>query len=177
MIIECLEEIKNEGLIEHIGISIYTPEEAEEALKFREIYVIQVPINIFDQRLIKTGMLKRLKKKNYIIFARSIYLQGLFFLSPEDEKLQNNVEAKAPLKRLHNLSKEYDIHISPLALSFVNSVPEIDSMVIGSEKIEQIAENLEILNGEPLKIEIYKLIIEEFSEISETVINPSLWNK
>lgn len=63
LIIDCLNQLKKEGLINQIGVSIYNPNEAEEALKFKEVTVIQVPINIFDHRLINTGLLKKLQKK------------------------------------------------------------------------------------------------------------------
>jgi len=176
IIVQCLEEIKKEGLIENIGISIYTPEEVEISLTFKEINSIQVPINIFDHRLINTGLLKSLKKQNYTIFARSIYLQGLFFLSPKN--LPKNLEiAREPLIKLQKISKDYSIDITKLALLFIRDLPEINSVVIGAEKIEQIKQNLEISSETPLEDEIYNRITEEFSELSENIINPSLWNK
>ncbi len=176
LVIECLNQIKNEGLINRIGVSVYNPEEVESSINFKDIDVIQVPINIFDHRLIKTGLLRKLKSKNYIIFARSIYLQGLFFINPE--KLPKYLEsAKKPLLKLKDLINECNIDIARLALLFVRDLPEIDSMVIGAEKLSQVAKNLEILNELPLGHEINKVIIEEFTEISEEIVNPSLWNK
>lgn len=50
-------------------------------------------------------------------------------------------------------------------------------MLIGAEKIEQIVKNVLFLNEEPLDIEIRKRIYEEFSDVPDIVINPSLWNK
>jgi aryl-alcohol dehydrogenase-like predicted oxidoreductase len=176
IVVECLNQLRNEGLINRIGISVYNPDEAEASMDFKQIDIIQVPINIFDHRLIKTGLLRKLKSKKYIIFARSIYLQGLFFITPE--KLPKYLEsAKKPLFKLKNLINEFNIDIAKLALLFVRDIPEIDSMVIGAEKIDQVAKNLEILNELPLTHEINKVIFEEFTDISEKIINPSLWNK
>ena len=177
IIIECLTQIKKEGLINKIGISVYKPEEVEASLKFKDINVIQIPINLFNHYMIKTGLLKELKKRGYIIFARSIYLQGLFFIPLE--KLPKNLEiAKEPLKKLRNLIKEYpQIDIAKLALLFVRDMPEITSMVIGVEKVEQIAYNIKLLKEEPLPNKIREEILDEFSELSEEIINPSYWNK
>jgi len=176
IVVECLNQIKKEKLIDQIGISIYNPAEAETSLNYKEIDAIQLPFNIFDHRFIKTGLLKKLKDHNYTIFARSIYLQGLIFKSPET--LPKNLEiAREILMRLHKLCNEYNIDIAKLALLFVRDIPEIDSLVIGAEKVEQVADNLNIIKDDPLDHNLRKQIFEEFSDISEKVINPSLWNK
>lgn len=176
LVIKCLNQIKKEGLIKQIGISTYNLKEVKETLKFREIDVIQLPINIFDHRLIKSGLLKKLNKYGYSIFARSIYLQGLFFLSPE--KLPDYLKiAKQPLIKLRDLAKEYSIDIAKLAFLYVRDLPEITSLVIGAENINQLANNLKYLDEKPLSSELSKIIIEEFSDQSDKIINPSLWNK
>lgn len=175
LIIECLSQLKEEGLIERIGVSVYKTEEVEFSLEFKEINVIQIPINIFDHRFIKAGLLKRLKKKNLIVFARSIYLQGLLFVPPE--KLPNNLEfARKQLISLRNLIGDYNIDINKLAFLFVRDLPEITSLVIGAEKIEQISKNLALLNEEPLPNEIRERINNQFSDVDEKIINPSFWN-
>ncbi|MEM5627314.1 hypothetical protein AAHB47_28660 [Bacillus wiedmannii] len=45
--------------------------------------MIQVPLNIFDQRLIYSGLLQKLKTKGIEIHARSPYLQGLLLMDAE----------------------------------------------------------------------------------------------
>lgn len=176
IVIECLSQIKKEEKIGRFGISAYNPKEVEASLEFKNIDVIQVPINIFDLRLITRGLLKKLKKKNYLIFARSIYLQGLFFIHPK-RLLKNMGIAIKPINKLIQLINEYNIDIAQLAFSFVRDLSEITSLVIGAEKKEQIANNLRILKSSPLSYEIRKRIIEEFSELPEKLINPSLWSK
>ncbi|MEE9379267.1 MAG: aldo/keto reductase [Candidatus Lokiarchaeia archaeon] len=176
LVIKCLNQIKKEGLINQIGISIYNLKEVEEALKFREIDIIQLPLNIFDHRLIKSGLLKRLNKYGYTILARSIYLQGLFFLSPE--KLPDYLKiAKQPLLKLRDLAREYHIDIAKLAFLYVRDLSEITSLVIGAENVNQLANNLKFLDEKALSSELSNILIEEFSDLSDKIINPSLWNK
>ena len=176
LVIDCLSQIKKEGLIERIGLSCYNPQEVETALKFKEVNVIQAPVNVFDHRLLKSGLLKKLKSQDYLIFARSIYLQGLLFISPND--LPENLEsAKEPLIKLRAIAKDFDIEIDKLALLFVRDLPEITSLVIGAEKLEQLERNLELFNELALSKEIYTRILKEFSNVPEKIINPQLWNK
>jgi len=176
LIVDCLNQLKKEGLINRIGISIYNPREIQSILKYKEIDIIQVPLNIFDQRLIKKGLLKRLKKRNFTIFARSIYLQGLFFIPPEKTPINLEI-AKLPLLKLRNISKKYNISIVNLAFLFVRDLTEITSIVVGVEKIEQLRENLKLLNANPLSRDVLEEIVESFSNIPEKIINPSLWSK
>ena len=74
-----LQELKNKGLIEKIGVSVYHPYQAIElANKSPLIDIIQLPYSIFDQRF--NPILKQLKTLDIEIHARSIFLQGLMFM-------------------------------------------------------------------------------------------------
>ena len=176
IVIDCLNELKKEGLIKRFGISAYNPEDIEATFKFKDLDVVQVPLNIFDQRLMKTGLLKKMVSKKYMIFARSIYLQGLLFIPPD--KLPKNIETvKEPLIKLRSLSSEYNLEISKIALLFIRDIPGVTSLVIGSETIDQIATNLKNLNSICLPSDLHSNIIDEFSELPEKIFKPSLWNQ
>lgn len=176
LILRCLNQIKREKLIESIGISVYNLEEIETVLHYNEINVIQAPMNLFDHRLIQSGLLKKLRKKDYIILVRSVYLQGLFFIAPEN--IPNYLKiAMNPLKRLRNLVKEYEIDIAKLAFLFIRDIPEITSIVVGAENVEQIEKNIQYLDEKPLPIDLRNRIVEDFSELDEKIIKPYLWNK
>ncbi len=174
LLVECLNHIKDEGLIDNLGISIYNPMDVVNALEFSSFKFIQVPINLFDHRLIKLGLLKKLKKKGYTILARSIFLQGLFFLSPNNLP-KKVLSAKKHLIKLRNYIEDIGIDIAKLAILFVRTFAEIKSLIIGIESIEQLDYNLKILEDIRLENDIYNFIIEEFSDISEDILNPSMW--
>ena len=62
--------MKQDGLIEHIGISIYHIREGEAAVESGIIDFVQMPYNIFDQRGDTTGFLKKAKSKGITMFTR-----------------------------------------------------------------------------------------------------------
>lgn len=72
-----------EGMAEKIGVSIYTPQEAMKALEYGEIEVIQIPYNVFDQRLDKCGFFEKAKKKGVEVYARSSMLQERLLMDLE----------------------------------------------------------------------------------------------
>jgi aryl-alcohol dehydrogenase-like predicted oxidoreductase len=175
LIIRSLSRLKDEGLIEILGVSVYSPEEVEHALEISIIKAIQVPINIFDHRLIKRGLLDQLKDKNFIVFARSIFLQGLFFFDPDN--LPPRLElAKKPLRQLYQLSHAQEIGIAEMALTFVRDLPGITSLIIGAETPNQVQEDVDLVNSAPLSSELRGKIMSTFSDLPPELINPSLWN-
>ncbi len=62
-IVRIFNELKDENKIESFGVSIYTVEEVEEFLKFDDMTAIQIPFNLFDQKLKTLGYLTQLNEK------------------------------------------------------------------------------------------------------------------
>lgn len=159
-----LKRLKEKGLISLAGVSVYNPEEAEEMLKWDIYEAVQMPINIFDQRMINSGTLKRLKDKGIIVFVRSVFLQGLFFLDPI--KLPERLKkAKEPLLELQNLSRRENISIAKLAISFIQNLEGVTSLVLGAETPEQILESAKIINTPATDSEIEGEIFDKFKSV------------
>lgn len=172
---ESLIRLKRDGFVDLIGASVYTPNEVKEFLDLNCFDAIQVPLNLFDTRLIKSGLLKELDESGKLVFARSIYLQGLFFLNPE-ELPKNLSVAKEYLETLRSISAELDITIPQLAFTFVRDLKEVDSAVIGCETPSQVLENVKLLNSPILGENVFELILKAFNDLPERVINPSMWS-
>ena len=83
-IYKSLINAKKKGLIKKIGISIYTIKELKKILSKFEIDLVLLPFNIFDQRLLKTNMLKVLKDRNIEIHTRTTFLQGLLLMKKKN---------------------------------------------------------------------------------------------
>ena len=172
---ESLSLCKNENLVDKIGVSVYTPQDVQDFNDLNLYDAIQIPINLFDHRLIDSGLLNELKGNNIIVFARSIFLQGLFHMIPED--LPSNLEeAKEPLQKLIDLSTSLDIPIGNLAFSFVRDLPGITSIVMGVDTKDQLAEDIELLNSPKLNESIIQEILDTFNQINENIVDPSKWN-
>ena len=76
-----LARLKRQGLVKKIGVSVYNSQQIDYVLDNFSIDLIQLPINILDQRLINDESLVKLKKHNVEIHARSALLQGLLLMS------------------------------------------------------------------------------------------------
>ena len=87
---------KKIGLVSKVGISVYDVNEVNQVLKFWKPDIIQLPINIFDQRFLKKNLLKKLKRKKIEIHARSCFLQGLLL---EPKLKRGNLNSKFLFKK------------------------------------------------------------------------------
>ncbi len=173
MVVKALEQLRVEGHIEKIGCSVYTINDVQKFLDLKKFQVIEIPVNLFNTKIIADKMFDQLNKNKIIILARSVFLQGLFFLDPHN--LPPKVEkAKKYLLELNKISSNFSIPIPQLALSFVNNQKHISSIIIGVENQMQLQQNMECFNFIlPKKVE--NLIIEKFANVPESINNPLNW--
>ena len=167
-----LEKIRDSGKIEKIGFSFYFPKEVQYLLE-RDIHfdIAQVPINIFDQRFQK--LFTELKKKNVEIYARSIFLQGLIFQSPND-LMGSLKKIGSKLQRLHSLSEVTNIPLSSLCINFVLLNKNIDKVIVGVDSLKNLKENIKALSYQNEVKERYQDLIN-LKEDDENLILPINW--
>lgn len=84
--------------------------------------------------MLEQDILYNLKKRNIDIYARSIFLQGLIFLNKNNLPL-NFKSIRKYLEKINNISLKFNISKEEIALLFINSISEINKIVIGLGKL------------------------------------------
>lgn len=167
-----LQELKKDGLVDKFGVSVYSGEQIDHLLKRYTIDLIQVPVNVFDQRLINNSYLKRLKEKDIEIHVRSVFLQGLLLM--DTESLHSFFD---PIKPILIKYRDflYSQGLSPIdgAIGFIKGVSEIDYVIIGVDSLVQFIENVECFsksydNSLFDRLKMYSLDDPKY-------LNPGLW--
>lgn len=164
-----LNLMKQLGLVEKIGVSVYTPAEVERIISRYPIDLVQIPFNIFDRRLVTTGCLKTLKEAGIEVHVRSIFLQGLLVMDPQ--------KRHAFFKRWSDLFNDWDAwlienKITPLeaCLGYALSEPGIDRVVVGVERLTQLHDIL-LAAKKTMPLPPAYLRSDD-----PDLINPSFWN-
>jgi len=171
--VEALASVTTKGLAEKIGVSVYSPEEAMKALEYQEIKVIQIPYNVFDQRLDQCGFFQKAKKAGVEIYARSTLLQGMVMMNPDMLPKKMSFAADY-LRRFLNICSEYNIPPLQAAVGYVSASPYIDYMVFGADNKKQLAEYISIWDlGMPEEM-VYDLK-SAFETVEEKLVNPVFW--
>ena len=80
-LIDALKQLKSQGLVSKIGISVYSSSQIQKVLHCFNPDIIQLPINVLDQRLIQDGTIAHLSGLGVEVHARSAFLQGLLLMS------------------------------------------------------------------------------------------------
>ena len=170
---EILEGFKKNGFVKKTGFSLYHPHELELILD-RGISpdIIQVPLSVFDRRFEKS--FKMLKEGRTEIHVRSVFLQGLVFLTPD--RLKGNLcKAKTQLEKLQKLSAAKGISINALCLNYVLLNPFINKVIMGCDSLEHFKKNIEDLEFFE-KVSCLKSELEDLTIEDEDVLLPYKWN-
>ena len=166
-----LLDLKSNGIINKIGVSIYTNEELEEVIKNNEIKLIQLPYNLLDNDVLRGNSISRAKEKGVEVHARSVFLQGLFFKNIDD--LPDTLKVLNPyLNILHNLCKN-EYKMNELALNYVTGKKYIDKVLIGVDNVEHLESNLLSFNKLIPKDLVNQIESIKVKEIK--LLNPSNW--
>lgn len=175
IIVKHLSKLKEEGLIINIGVSVYTPYEAEIALSIDEITAIQVPFNVFDHRMMKCGFFEKAHLKGIAVFVRSIYLQGLILMDNDDipDKLRDIIPYKNKLKEI---CKRWGRTINEVAIKFPLMQKGVTGIVFGVDNLNQLKENINLYNKSSLEKPIIENILNEFKDIPEYLVDPRQWS-
>ena len=161
-------KLKEQGMVDQIGVSVYGPDELSELIKRFDFDVIQAPMNIFDRRMKNTGMLKHLKKIGITIHIRSAFLQGLLLMS--NDKIPVYFAPWAPLiKQYHQWLNQQSLSPLQACLSYLNQHSDIDKIIVGVDDIWQLKQIIAAINTPNISIPDF------LHSVDEGLINPSRW--
>ena len=166
--LEVLNKLKSFNLTEQIGFSAYNSKEIDVALKLFRPDVIQVPLNIFDQRLINSGHLDMMMKKSIKIQARSIFLQGLLLSKLESIPPKLNSAANILQSWWEYIDSE---SLNPLevCLGFVSTITSISEFIIGVNNSTQLQLVLDC------KLADKQIDYMQFASLNEILLDPRKW--
>jgi aryl-alcohol dehydrogenase-like predicted oxidoreductase len=134
-----LARLRGEGRVEKIGAAVYTRAEIDALQGRFALDVIQLPLSILDQRLLRDGTLARLKERGVEVHARSLLLQGALAL--DTQTLPRFLAPLAPaFVRTDAEAQQRALTRFELAIAFVASLPEVDVAIVGAVSRAQVAE-------------------------------------
>ena len=168
-LIRSLKRLKYSGLVEKVGVSIYSPSELNRVIDVLLIDIVQAPFNLIDQRLYTSGWLQKLYDLGVEIHARSAFLQGLLLMQPQaiPEKFKY---WESLWDAWHDWLRVNRISAVEACVAFQQSFPQITKVVVGVDNLEQLEQlimvaNIDFQNEWPL-----------ISSDDENLINPSRWD-
>lgn len=173
-VVTALVGLKKEGYVKNIGVSIYDLKEGYAAIDTGVVDYIQLPYSILDQRGIKEGFITAAKSAGIKIFTRSAFLQGLFMMEPGS--VPKHLQKAVPyLEKIEKILDQYEADKISAILQFVKQEKQIDYLVFGVEKREQLEEDIRKAGRADVPKECLKQLKKEINNVAQAIIFPSLW--
>lgn len=169
----CLQELKAQGLVLKIGVSVYMPDQLGRILDCYPVDIVQLPLNLYDQRFLRSEIVDRLSLLGVEVHARSCFLQGLLLL-PTEQLPEQFSTIRIHHERFHRECEK--LGITPLegSVRFCLAQPKVDQVIVGCETQDQLREILDVASGGGACLED----TESFAlEKDDPVIDPRRWLK
>jgi aryl-alcohol dehydrogenase-like predicted oxidoreductase len=169
-----LREAKRAKLVSRIGVSVYSPDRALQALQIDDLDLIQVPANVFDRRMERAGVFDRAREVEKTVFVRSVYLQGLALIQPDS--VSNGIFcAKEAVAALQLFCTEHRIYRQQFAMDYVRRMAPGARLIIGVETMAQALENCGLLQKEPLSGSLTQAWTTRWPQDIDRLIDPRKW--
>lgn len=166
---QALVQLKSEGFIQKIGVSIYTPSELDSIVNVWPIDLLQAPFSLIDQRIKTSGWLKKMHDSGIEIHTRSAFLQGLL-LMPTTAIPEKFKHWQPLLNTWQDWLHDNNITATQACLGFVQAHQQIARVVVGVESMQQLQQLIQS-SKEPVNT-----IWPNICCSDEHLINPSNWN-
>lgn len=173
-VVDTLRALEEEGRIAAFGASVYTPEQAMRALGVEGAGAIQLPLSLFNQRMVESGALAACAAAEVTVFARSVFVQGLIFLDPAALP-EHLAAARGVLGEFRTLCAAAKTDPLSLALAVVVARSEIDSVVVGAEKPGQI-EDIAAAAAKTADPDLISRALALTAEAPSDLFDPSTWS-
>lgn len=164
IVVDVLEELKKEGKIRFIGISIHKESEALAAVQDKRVDTIQLVFNLLDQRLAPRVFPEAVKGKVGIIVREPLacgiltnkYRADHTFAKTDHRRGWGREKLELDLKKIEKLKTilaTERLSMTKAALEFILDFEEVSSVIPGVKTKAQVLENVSTSNDPLLRIE------------------------
>lgn len=168
ILFEVLQSLRDLGIVHKIGVSIYSPSILLDLTRLYKLDLVQAPLNVFDQRLVSSGWLEKLKDLNVEVHVRSVFLQGLLLMGRKSIPPYFS-EWDDKFSEWFRCLEQKNISALQACLEFPLSFKEVDRVVVGVDDESQFLDILGCIDA-PSTFDYSNLACDD-----EKLINPSLW--
>ena len=132
-----LLSLRKRGLVQRLGVSIYEAADLD-GLNPKLLELVQLPLSLFDQRLLQDGTVARLRSGGSAIHARSLYLQGLLLKPAVQWPHWMKSKVRRHKEELEALADKKGCRVIDLALGFAREQNDLEAVVLGICSVKEL---------------------------------------
>ena len=170
-LIDWLDSLRSRGFVSRIGVSVYEASDLD-GLPLDRLQLIQLPLSMYDQRLLQDGTVSNLKSRGIAIHARSIFLQGLILQAPESWPAFLSLEFREHHAKCLQFFQQQGLTMLDAAIQFVRECQELEAALVGVLTQVELKQILQIWKKEWSD---FSKPIEHWSWGNKTDLDPRCW--
>lgn len=176
---ERLVQLKQDGIIKLLGVSVQNPAELHRVLDEPLVSHVQLPCNLLDWRWDNSiSLVEEVKRRRPLtIHIRSALLQGLLVSDSEENWRSAHVGSSVAVRSWLNeqVSNMGRSSVVDLCLAYLRGLTWVDGIAVGMETSEQLKENLELFCKSPLEADEISILQASRPRLAEQTLNPACW--
>jgi aryl-alcohol dehydrogenase-like predicted oxidoreductase len=170
--LDVLEHARQVGKLKYIGASVYGEPAALAAIRSGRVDVVQIAVNLLDQRMLAT-VLPEARKNNVGVIARSVFLKGA--LTDRARLLPDGLRGLSEASdRMREALGETWESLPRAALRFCLSLPGVHSVLVGLRSLSELAAAIASEEAGPLNSAIVRRT-DLLKLNDDQLLNPSHW--
>lgn len=134
--------LRERGLVRRLGVSIYESKDLED-VNANLLDLVQLPLSLYDQRLLADGTISRLRSHGCAVHARSLYLQGLLLNSVNQWPAWIDLTTRAHHASLEKLACARSATFLDCALGFARAQEDLEAVVLGLCTLQELEQLLQ----------------------------------
>lgn len=175
-----LQQLRDDGIIGALGVSVQTPGQLNEAIDDPVVAHVQLPFNLLDGRW--DALIPKIvsaKARRRITFqTRSALLQGLLVSRDRGHWKRAGVPAPGAIwdwiDRAVQAGAWQDG--ADLCMAFVRAQPWIDGVVVGVETMDQLVANLTAFARPPMREAQCAELARTRPQVADETLDPARWS-
>ena len=173
LLLAWLESLRARGLVRRLGVSIYDSTDLD-GLPLEHFQVVQLPLSLYDQRLLDDGTISRLRQAGVAVHARSIYLQGLLLTPVEQWPDWVSPATRNHHQKLTQQALSLNSSLMDLALGFARAQYNLECIVVGvcsKSQLQELIHHWSLCSAYQLDY------ASEWALSDFSVIDPRIWSQ
>ncbi len=139
ILVEWMESLRERGLIDRMGVSIYEADELSR-IPIERFQLVQLPLSIYDQRMLRNGAIERLTDAGIAIHSRSAFLQGLILVPHSQWPSNLSMEFREHHAKISEKIHGSNGRMLDEALSFLFHIPNIEAVIVGTTSLAELTD-------------------------------------
>jgi aryl-alcohol dehydrogenase-like predicted oxidoreductase len=140
-LLDWLESLRERALVKRIGVSIYDISDLD-GLPLDRLQLVQLPLSLYDQRLLLDGTVAQLQAAGLTVHGRSLLLQGLLLQPADQWPAFLGAGFRSHHRELELHLKDRGLTLLDGALAFAGSCESLEAVLFGVQSFKELAELL-----------------------------------